>query len=193
MPLSHITDSASLDYALSEPSDELVAAMSEFDGDILILGAGGKMGPSTALMARRASDAASVPRRIIAVSRFSNDVAAAALQNSGVEVIRGDLFDARFVESLPTVTNVLHMVGMKFGGPNALADTWASNVYLAGVIANRFRASRIVAMSTGNVYGLSRVNSGNGSAESEVPNPIGEYGMQPLGRERIFQSFSATA
>jgi nucleoside-diphosphate-sugar epimerase len=190
MPLPLITDSAGLEQALSEPSEALVADMLHVDGDILILGAGGKMGTSMARMARRASDAAGAKRRVIAVSRFSNDNLPAVLRSAGVEVVRGDLFDAKFVQSLPDVANVLYMVGMKFGGPTALAATWASNAYLAGAIANRFPASRIVAMSTGNVYGMSRVDLGNGSVESEPPNPTGEYGMSALGRERVFQYFS---
>jgi nucleoside-diphosphate-sugar epimerase len=143
-----------------------------------------------ARMARRATDAAGVKRRVIGVSRFSQTSALAKLQSNDVEVLPGDLLDAEFVRSLPDVTNVLYLVGMKFGGSAAIAQTWASNAYLAGVIANRFARSRIVALSTGNVYGVSCVDPGTGAVESEPPNPTGEYAMSALGRERVFQYFS---
>ena len=164
--------------------------MSQLEGDILILGAGGKMGPTLSRMTRRATDAAGVKRRVIAVSRFSHEGEVARLQSEGVEVLRGDLLDNDFVRSLPEAANVLYLVGMKFGGPNALPETWTSNAYLAGVIADRFRASRIVAMSTGNVYGTVAVDPGTGAAECEAPDPMGEYVMSALGRERVFQHFS---
>jgi nucleoside-diphosphate-sugar epimerase len=185
-----IHDSASLELALSEPTEALISLISSLDGDIMILGAGGKMGPSLARMARRATDAAGVKRRVIGVSRFSQTSALAKLQSNDVEVLPGDLLDAEFVRSLPDVTNVLYLVGMKFGGSAAIAQTWASNAYLAGVIANRFARSRIVALSTGNVYGVSCVDPGTGAVESEPPNPTGEYAMSALGRERVFQYFS---
>ena len=129
-------------------------------------------------------------RRVIGVSRFSNEGEAARLQSDGVEVLRGDLLDGDFVRSLPEAANVFYLVGMKFGGPDSLAEIWTSNTYVAGVIADRFRASRIVAMSTGNVYGMAAIDPGTGAAESESPNPQGEYAMSALGRERVFQHFS---
>lgn len=176
--------------ALSEPGEKLIEIMSQLDGDIMILGAGGKMGPTMSRMARRATDAAGIKRRIIGVSRFSNASELVNLQSKGVETLRGDLLDANFVRSLPEVANVLYLVGMKFGGAAGLAETWTSNVYVAGLIADHFSGSRIVAMSTGNVYGLSPVDPGTGSAEREAPNPMGEYAMSALGRERVFQHFS---
>jgi nucleoside-diphosphate-sugar epimerase len=142
-------------------------------------------------MARRASETSGGRRRVIAVSRFSNAAEAAGLESDGVEVRRGDLLDASFVRSLPNVANVLHLVGMKFGGPGGLPETWTSNAYLAGVVADHFRTSRIVAMSTGNVYGMVAVDPGTGSTESDAPNSQGEYAMSALGRERVFQHFSA--
>lgn len=184
-----IVDSASLLQALSEPTEDLVRMMAHLEGDILVLGAGGKMGPSLALMARRASDAAGVKRRVVAVSRFTDANEYDNLRSGSVEVIRGDLMDVGFVRSLPDVANVIYMVGMKFGASGALAETWATNAFVAGVVAERFAGSRIVAMSTGNVYGLSPVDAGNGSVETDPPAPIGEYAMSALGRERVFQYF----
>lgn len=177
-----------LELALSEPSLGLVESLSRLDGDLLILGAGGKMGPSLARMARRAFDQAGSPRRVLAVSRFSNAGQIEALPGFGVEPLAGDLLDPDFVRSLPDAANVLYLVGLKFGGAAALAETWASNVYLAGVVAERFASSRIVALSTGNVYGLT--GHAAGATEATTPNPTGEYAMSSLGRERVFQHFS---
>jgi nucleoside-diphosphate-sugar epimerase len=190
MALHHIEDAAALTAALSEPSDALVGTMSRLTGDLLILGAGGKMGPSFALMARRAIDAAGVNKRVIAVSRFTNDAVCHSLRDHGVDVLRGDLFDAEFVRSLPNAANVLYLVGMKFGGAGALGQTWASNTYVTGNVAERFSASRIVALSTGNVYAFSPVETSKGSVETDMPAPVGEYAMSALGRERVFQFFS---
>ncbi len=186
-----IADLDSLRAELSRPSDALVRSISQLDGDILLLGAGGKMGPSLALMSMRATAAAGARRRIIAVSRFSNTEEHDNLKAAGIETIRGDLSDPQFVRALPEARNVLYLVGMKFGAAGAPAETWATNVYVAGVVADRFARSRIVALSTGNVYGLYPVDSGMGSREDDVPNPLGEYAMSALGRERLFEYFSA--
>ena len=179
-----------LEAALSEPSDELVAIFARLSGDLIILGAGGKMGPAFAGMARRAFDAAGKRARVIAVSRFGNHELTRDLFAHGVEIIRGDLFDAEFVRSLPNIENVLYLVGMKFGTAGDAARTWASNTYVAGVVADRFRASRIVALSTGNVYGLVSAYCSIGSCEHDPPQPDGEYAMSALGRERVFEYFS---
>lgn len=183
-------ESARLIRSLSAPSEALVEMMSRWEGDLILLGAGGKMGPCFARMARRACDAACVPRRVIAVSRFSNEPAAAQLQAEGIEVLRGDLSDPAFVRSLPQVANVLYLVGMKFGGDGALADTWMTNTFVAGVVADHFRGSRIVALSTGNVYAMVPTEPGTGAVETDEPGPRGEYAMSALGRERVFQAFS---
>lgn len=183
-------DSARLIQSLSVPSEALVAMVKRWDGDLILLGAGGKMGPCFARMARRAFDAANVPRHVIAVSRFSNEQEAAQLQAEGIEVLRGDLSDQAFVRSLPRVANVLYLVGMKFGGASALADTWMANTYVAGVVADHFRDSRIVALSTGNVYAMVPAEPGSGAVETDEPCPQGEYAMSALGRERVFQAFS---
>jgi nucleoside-diphosphate-sugar epimerase len=187
--LQHVHDKREVDDALSEPSEALCDFMAHWNGDLLILGAGGKMGPTFARMARRALDVAGADRRVFAVSRFSKPEAASSLEASGVTILRGDLFDQDFVATLPEASHLLYLVGMKFGTASAQAETWASNAYLAGVMADRFRSSRLVALSTGNVYGLSPI-SGKGSVESDPPAPLGEYAMSALGRERVLEHFS---
>jgi nucleoside-diphosphate-sugar epimerase len=183
-------DVRQLDDALSEPSDKLVDAFARLEGDLLILGAGGKMGPTFARMARRALDLAGSPSRVIAVSRFTNGDLASQLTSHGVETFSGDLFDANFVRDLPAADNILYLVGLKFGTATDAARTWASNTYVPGLVADRFRTSRIVALSTGNVYGLVPVDHGHGSTEKSPLVSDGEYAASAIGRERIFEYFS---
>lgn len=183
----HSTDQ--LEAALSEPSAAVVEALRQLEGDILFLGVAGKMGPTLARMARRASDAAGVQRRIIGVSRFSSPTEQKKLGSHGIETIACDLLDDAALARLPDVANVLYLAGMKFGATGNEALTWAMNTWLPGAVAQRFKASRIAAFSTGNVYGLSPVSRG-GSIESDLPQPSGEYAMSCLGRERMFEHFS---
>jgi nucleoside-diphosphate-sugar epimerase len=178
-----------LEELLSEPPPELVADLATLEGDITVLGAGGKMGPSLARMARRASDAAGVRRRVIAVARFSTGGLEAWLRFHDVETVRCDLLDEEALAALPEAPNVIFMAGMKFGSTGHESLTWAMNTHLPALVARRFRRSRIVAFSTGNVYGLTPVDGG-GSVETDVPRPVGEYAMSCLGRERIFEHFS---
>jgi nucleoside-diphosphate-sugar epimerase len=179
-----------LDDRLSEPTPEVVEALGRLAGDIVVLGVAGKMGPTLARMARRASDAAGVRRRVIGVSRFSAG-GELELRKHGVEAIRCDLLDAAAVAHLPDAANVLFLVGRKFGSTGDEAATWAINSYLPGVICARYRQSRIVALSTGNVYPLMPVSS-DGSCESDPLRPTGDYAMSCLGRERVFEHFSRT-
>lgn len=185
-------DTSQLDEALSEPTDKLIDTFRHLSGDLLILGAGGKMGPTFARMARRAFDAAGKSSQVIAVSRFSDESLVADLSKHEIEVARGDLFDNSFIRRLPEAENVLYLVGQKFGTATDAARTWASNTYIAGLVADRFRTSRIVALSTGNVYGLVSADHARGSAEQSPLNPQGEYAISVLGRERIFDYFSRT-
>ena len=178
-----------LEQLLSEPTEAVVETLGSLRGDILLLGAGGKIGPSLARMARRASDRAGVTRRIIGVSRFSNPDEEAGLQVHGVETIRCDLLDEVAVAQLPDVPNVVYLAGFKFGSTQDTARTWAMNAYLPGVVCRKYRDSRIVAYSTGAVYGLTP-RAGGGSCESEPTQPLGEYAMSCLGRERMFEYFS---
>ena len=182
-------DEAALEELLSRPTPSLVEAMGGLEGDLLILGAGGKMGPSLVRLARRASDEAGLGRRVIAVARFSEPGPAAALRAHGVEVIAGDLFDRELLAGLPDAPNVVYMVGQKFGTTGEEARTWAINAYLPGLAAERFARARIVAFSTGNVYPLAPIES-DGPVETDPVGPVGEYAESALARERVLEFFS---
>lgn len=189
-PLPEIIDSErQLEALLSEPSPAVLEAFRKTSGDILLLGVAGKMGLTLAWMAKLAAEATGTPRRIIGVSRFSSNSAEAWLHERGIETISGDLLDPAFLASLPDSPNVIYLTGMKFGSTNQEAQTWAVNTWLPAQVAQRFSKSRIVALSTGNIYGLVPA-SGTGSIESDTPNPTGEYAMSCLGRERMFEHFS---
>lgn len=181
-----IQDEEQLDELLSRPTDKAIEILAEHPGDILLLGVAGKMGPTLARMARRAADAAGSERRVIGVSRFSSPGVADWLNRHGVETIAGDLLDDAFLASLPDAPNVIFMSGMKFGSTGQEAQTWAMNCYLPALVGKRFRNSRLVTFSTGNIYGLTPAD-GPGSIESDPLNPVGEYAMSCVGRERMFQ------
>lgn len=183
-----IRDVDHLEDLLSEPNEGAVEALGRLDGDLLILGASGKMGPTLARMARRALDEAGSSREVIAVARFSDPAAEGRLRGFGVRTIRCDLLDDDQIGRLPDSPNVLLMTGMKFGTSGREGLTWAVNAFLPGLICRRFRRSRIVAFSTGNVYGPSPVSRG-GSREEDPLEPRGEYAMSCVGRERIFGHF----
>jgi nucleoside-diphosphate-sugar epimerase len=170
-----------LEESLSRPTDTDIAALQNLSGDILILGAGGKMGPS---LARLCCRAATDDRRIIAASRRAIDV-------PGVESIACDLLDRAAVSRLPDCPNIFYLAGRKFGSTGSPELTWAMNTLVPAIVAERFAASRIVAFSTGNVYALRRPSAG-GSLESDPPAPVGEYAQSCLGRERVFEYFSNT-
>jgi nucleoside-diphosphate-sugar epimerase len=177
-----------LEALLSEPTPEVAQTMGRLKGDIIVLGVAGKMGPSLARMAKRASDAAGVHHRVIGVARFSSG-SPAALQTHGIEAISCDLLNEEDVARLPDAPNVIFMAGRKFGSTGDEPATWALNAYLPAIVCRKYRHSRIVAFSTGNVYGLVAVQGG-GSREGDPPQPAGEYAMSCLGRERIFEYFS---
>ena len=179
-----------LEDRLSFPSDADVRAVSALEGDILILGAGGKMGPSLAKLVRRAIQQAGVNKRLIAVSRFSAGQVRCDLEQCGVQTIACDLLRPGALASLPEVQNVIFMAARKFGTSGSEYLTWAMNTFLPGLAAERFRNCRIVAFSTGNVYGLESVSSG-GATENTPVAPIGEYAQSALGRERMFEYGSA--
>lgn len=184
-----IADEPQLDALLATPSPQAIDALRSVDGDLMLLGVGGKMGPTLAWMARRASDAAGVTRRVIGVSRFSNADHEAWLHARGIETIRCDLTDEEQLARLPDVPNVLFMTGMKFGATGNEPRVWMTNVFAPGMACRKFANSRIVAFSTGNVYPLSPVNGG-GSRETDPLRPVGEYAMSAVGRERILAYFS---
>jgi nucleoside-diphosphate-sugar epimerase len=184
-----ISDVAHLEDLLSEPSPELIEAMKSIPGDIIVLGAAGKMGPTLTRMAKRASDAAGTKRRVIAVSRFSNAVEKEKLTGWGIETISADLLDGKQLAALPNAPNMIYMAGMKFGAAGNEPLTWAMNVHLPAMVCEKYSRSRIVAFSTGNVYGLSPVVRG-GSKEGDGLFAVGDYAMSCVGRERMFQHFS---
>ncbi len=178
-----------LEEALSAPSSALLAALRTTPGDILVLGAAGKMGPTLARMAARALDAIGGGDRVIAASRFSSPAAEQALREAGIRTVKCDLLDRRAVDALPDAPNVIFMAGQKFGTRDAPSSTWAHNVVLPSIAAERYAGARIVAFSTGNVYALSPATAG-GARESDAPAPVGEYAMSCLGRERVFEDAS---
>lgn len=184
-----MTTERELEQRLSKPSGRLISDLQKLKGDLLILGIGGKMGASLARLAKRALAEGSGDKKVIGVSRFSDPDKRAALEADGIETMAGDLLDETFLQSLPTVEHVIFMAGQKFGTSGNQAYTWAMNTYLPGRIAEKFRHSRIVVFSTGNVYPFTPVGSG-GATEDTPPAPVGEYAQSCLGRERLFDYFS---
>jgi nucleoside-diphosphate-sugar epimerase len=178
-----------LEERLSTPRVETVEALRARPGDIVVLGAGGKMGPTIARMAARAASLVGDGRRVFAVSRFSDPMVRSTLGNAGVETISCDLVDRDAVAQLPDAANIIFMAGQKFGTNAAPANTWAMNTIVPAVCAERYRAAHIVAFSTGNVYPLTEVRSG-GAREADPVGPIGEYACSALGRERVLEFFS---
>jgi nucleoside-diphosphate-sugar epimerase len=186
-----IRDVDHLEDLLSEPTEYLVNAFRDIKGDIIILGVAGKMGPTLARMAQRA---VTVPTRresqqIVGVARFTNSTEQRKLESWGIKTIRADLLDDDQLSRLPDAPNVIYMAGMKFGATGNEGLTWAMNCFLPGMVCRKFRNSRIVAFSTGNVYGLSPV-ARSGSQETDALNPVGDYAMSCVGRERILEHFS---
>lgn len=184
-----IMDLEKIRAKLTEPSQELVEDFKRLDGDILILGMGGKMGTDLGLLAKNAIDRSGIPRRVIGVSRFSDREIRQGLENQGIETISCDLEDEEQLAGLPQVKNVIYMVGKKFGTTGDEHTTWGINTYIPGRVANKYKNSRIVAFSTGNVYPLTWIGGG-GSSEEDNPDPVGEYAQSCLGRERIFEYFA---
>lgn len=174
-----------LDEFLSRPGEDLIEDMKDVEGDIIILGAAGKMGPTLTRLARNATSG----KRIVAVARFSEPDSRQRMEDWGIETIQADLLDERQVKDLPKLENVLFMAGMKFGASGNQPLTWAMNTYCPALVASAFRESRIVAFSTGNVYPLIDVCR-QGATEDTAPGPRGEYAQSCLGRERIFEHFS---
>ncbi|MCE9631244.1 MAG: NAD-dependent epimerase/dehydratase family protein [Planctomycetia bacterium] len=179
-----------LETELSRPTPGAIEALRGLQGDVLVLGAGGKMGPTLARMVRRGLDTIGhTSRRVIAVSRFSSAAAAAGLRNHGVETIACDLLDRDAVASLPDAANVIFMAGQKFGTSDAPELTWVMNTLVPANVADRYRHSRTVVFSTGCVYPLAAVGS-RGSHEDDPLGPPGDYANSCVGRERVFEYFA---
>lgn len=185
-----IETEAELEERLSRPAEADKAAMSSLAGDLMVLGVGGKMGPSLVRLARRARGEAGLSKRIVAVSRFTRDSLRSELEGEGIETIQCDLLNAAELIALPNVPNIIFMAARKFGTSGAEHLTWAMNTYLPGLVAERFRESRIVAFSTGNVYPL-RLATEGGATEATRTAPLGEYAQSALGRERMFEYASS--
>lgn len=178
-------DAEMLDEFLSRPSAALIADLQAVDGDIMIIGVAGKMGPTLARMAKR-----SVPdRRVIGVARFSDPAVKSYLEAHGIETISADLLKPADIASLPKIKNIVFMAGRKFGSAGAEDLTWAMNVYVPGLVADHFAGSRFVVFSTICVYPFASVLHG-GSRETDELGPPGEYAMSCVGRERLFRHFS---
>lgn len=193
MKAERIENEEQLEAQLSRPYPETVEALGSIEGDFLVLGAGGKMGPTLCRLLKNACAVAGGRRRIYAVSRFSDPQVRDRLEGTGVQTIRADLIDRSAYAALPDAANIFFLAGMKFGASAREHLTWAMNTYVPALAAERWCGPglRIVAFSTGNVYPF--VDAGSGGAdELRQPEPLGEYAMSCLGRERIFQHFSAT-
>jgi nucleoside-diphosphate-sugar epimerase len=183
-----LNDERQLEEFMTEPSSEVVEAVRKMRGDLMVFGAGGKMGPTLARLAKAAVTKAGSDMEVFAVSRFSNGATKRSLMDSGITAISSDLLESSLGQ-LPQVENVIYMAGAKFGTVGNEANTWATNVFLPGLIAKKFSNARIVVFSTGNVYPLSDCKT-CGCSEQTLPAPIGEYAQSALGRERIFEHFS---
>ncbi len=175
-----------LNEMLTSPSDALVSDVAKIKGDIMVLGAGGKMGPTLCLLAKNAIKKAGIEKRVIAVSRFSDPIALSLLHDNGVETISADLLDRDALEALPDVENVIYMAGRKFGTDGSEYLTWAMNSTLPAFVAHKFRKSNIVVFSSGNIYPIVPLSSG-GCTEDDKVSPVGEYAMSCLARERAFE------
>lgn len=187
--MTYINTIKELEDKLSEPSKLLINDMAKIEGDIMILGVGGKMGPTLAKLAKRAIDSVGMEKKIIAASRFSKVKLYEELSELGIECIKADLLDDAALSQLPNCKNVIYMAGNKFGTSGNEHFTWAMNAYLPGRVAEKYKDSNIVVFSTGNVYPFVPIESG-GATENIKPSPIGEYAQSCLGRERVFQHFS---
>ncbi|WP_221565887.1 NAD(P)-dependent oxidoreductase [Alkalihalobacillus sp. TS-13] len=178
-----------LELKMCAPSQRLIDDLSKVAGDLMILGVGGKMGPTLAKLAVNAVRKGDLNKRVIGVSRFSKGTLQEELEEAGVVTIAADLLNEAHLKGLPDVKNIIYMVGNKFGTAGMEHLTWAMNSYLPGRVAERFKDSKIVSFSTGNVYPLTPVTLG-GASEEHPTGPVGEYAQSSLGRERIFSHFS---
>jgi len=175
-----------LNDLLTKPSKALVEDMKKIKGDIMVLGAGGKMGPTLCVLAQNAVKEAGVDKKIYAVSRGSDPIATELMKSNGIEVIAMDLLDTEKLYALPDVENVIYMAGRKFGTDGNEWQTWAMNSTLPAFVADKFKKSNIVVFSSGNIYPIVPLSHG-GCTEADRPIPNGEYAMSCLARERAFE------
>lgn len=182
--LERIEDVNILEDILSTPDKALQNDLSGLDGDIMILGVGGKVGPTLSLMAKRAAP----DKRVIGVARFTDPDIKRRLERGGVETIQCDLLEHEEVEKLPRVKNIIYMAGKKFETDGMEPYTWAMNAVVPSFVGGHFRDSRMVVFSTLCVYPFAPV-TGPGWDESCKTTPLGEYPNSCVARERIFQYF----
>ena len=178
-------DETKLEDILSEPAEQTKSVVAHLTGDIIVLGAGGKMGPTLAMMLRKACPG----KKVYAVSRFSDQAVRSRMEQAEVKTVEADMLDESVYRKLPDVENVFYLAGMKFGAAGNQPLTWAMNSFLPTLAARHYKDSRIVVFSTGNVYPLVDITS-RGASEKASPEPIGEYAQSCLGRERMFEYFS---
>lgn len=183
---SRLESEAELDELLTRPSAALVAAIRQWVSPLVLVGAGGKMGPTLAVLARRAAEAAGHPLEVVAVSRFGNRATRDWLEARRVRTIASDLFDPAAVDHLPDTENLVYLVGLKFGTAANPGATWAANTLVPARVCERYPAAQIVALSTANVYPLAAAVS-RGAEEAEPLTPLGEYPNAAVARERIFE------
>lgn len=186
-----MTDLQTRYETLLKPSARLIEDIKKTEGDILFLGVAGKMGPSMAILTAEAVQAAGLNKQIYGVSRFSQPEIKTQLEEKGIITISADLLNREELFNLPEVKNVVYLAGTKFGTTGKEYFTWAMNSYLPGMVAEKFRQSRIIVFSTGNVYPLTPLSLG-GASELDPTGPVGEYAQSCLGRERVFQYGAAT-
>jgi nucleoside-diphosphate-sugar epimerase len=184
-----IRDEAALEQQLTSPSPALIECIRTVSSPLVVLGAGGKMGPTLAVLAKRAATMARRPLEVIAVSRFSDSASQPWLEAREVKTLQADLLERKDFERLPDTTNVIYLVGLKFGTAQAPELTWASNILVPAHTMERYAGARIVALSTGNVYPMVPVSSG-GAREDSPLTPLGEYANSAVARERVFSYFS---
>ena len=184
-----INDETALEELLAAPSDADVECVRRLNGDVMILGAGGKMGPSLARRVQAAMRSSHSPHRVVAVSRFSSPAVRETLETDGIRTIACDLLDPEQIAALPRAANVLFLAGRKFGTLDRTDVTWTTNTIVPARVAEHFAQSRIVVFSTGNVYPLVPA-TGPGSSEDDEPAPVGEYAQSCLGRERVVEFVS---
>ena len=176
-----------LNELLTTPTDKLVSDIAKIKGDIMVLGAGGKMGPTLCILAKNAIKKAGIDKKVIAVSRFSDKIALDFLNSNGVETISADLLDQDSLNALPEVENIIYMAGRKFGTDGGTEYfTWAMNSTLPAFVAYKFRKSNIVVFSSGNIYPIIPLAKA-GCTEDDKVSPKGEYPMSVLARERAFE------
>lgn len=178
-----------LEDQLSRPTPEVIDVIARLDSDLVLLGVGGKMGPTMARMARRAMDEAGLAHRVIGVSRFSVPAVRAKLEQWRVETVCCDLLEGDQVDELPDAGAVIQLAGFKFGASTAPLQLWATNCQVPLLVCDRYQDTRMVAFSTGSLYGMVDRATG-GSLEDDAPRPDGAYAMAAVCRENVLSYYS---